>query len=204
MAFDFSERRIGRRAWVVGTAAVLVSPRVGVAAPDRRVVRYERAVPGASIKAGAARAGVQAPRATVQEVVTDYAGYARFIRQFERARVVRRTAEATDLFLEIPIFHGLTKIWAVLRFHPPVRQGAESVIQGRMIKGNVERLEVTWRLHQHEEQWTDLAAELLLDIDLPVPRSAVLKTVKRAAAQAVKGARDEAELARARQQPKSR
>jgi len=194
---DCRAQRLSRRGWLA-SAGVLLAPSVVLWTPDvalargkRDIERYERG------GAGAARAGVEAAARRVESVVTDYAGYARFIDQFERARVVGRSKSATDLYLDIPILHGLAKIWAVVRFQPPVRSAKSTLIQGRMIKGNVKRLDVTWRIDQIEEKYTRLAAELLLDISVPAPESAVLKTVKRAAAQAVKGARREAETQRA-------
>jgi len=200
--FESQAHRLSRRAWLA-SAGVLLAPSVATLAPSvalaagrRDIERYERAVSGSSTPAGAARGGVEAERGRVEAVVTDYAGYARFIEQFERARVVGRVKDATDLYLDIPILHGLTKIWAVVRFQPALRSANSTVIQGRMIKGNVKRLDVTWRIDRVEDKWTRLAAELLIDISLPAPESAVLKTVKRAAAQAVKGARQEAETRR--------
>jgi len=195
-------QRLSRRGWLASAgvllapSAVLWTPSVALARGSRDIERYERAVSGTSNRAGAARAGVDADARRVESVVTDYAGYARFIDQFERARVVGRAKTATDLYLDIPILHGLAKIWAVVRFQPPVRAANSTLIQGRMIKGNVKRLDVTWRIDRVEEKYTRLAAELLIDISLPAPESAVLKTVKRAAAQAVKGARREAETRR--------
>jgi ribosome-associated toxin RatA of RatAB toxin-antitoxin module len=185
-----------RRAWI-SCLSVLAVPSVALAAPqNRNVERYERAIAGSSQRAGAARTGVDASAQRVEAVVTDYAGYARFIDQFERARVVGRGKTSTDLYIEIPILHGLTKIWAVLRFQAPVRNAGSTVVAGRMLKGNVNRLDVTWRVDRVDASSTRLAAELVLDISLPAPESAVMKTVKRAAAQAVKGARKEAEAAR--------
>lgn len=195
--------RLSRRGWLASAgvlmapSVVLWTPSVALARGSRDIERYERAVSGSSNRAGAARAGVEADARRVESVVTDYAGYARFIDQFERARVVGRPKTATDLYLDIPILHGLAKIWAVVRFQPPLRSANSTLIQGRMIKGNVKRLDVTWRIDRVEEKYTRLAAELLIDISLPAPESAVLKTVKRAAAQAVKGARREAETHRA-------
>ncbi len=184
---------LSRRALLCSAGLVLL-PSTGFAAVhSRKVERFERNVPGSDLRAGAARSGVQASRATVRGVITDFAAYAHFIKQFERARVVGHSAEVTDLRLEIPILHGLTKIWAVIRFPPPLREGNALVVRGKMVKGNVKRLDVTWRIEALEPSWTQLTAELVLDLKLPVPRAAVLKTVKRAAAQAVKGARGEAE-----------
>lgn len=184
--------RLTRRVWLA-SASVLLVPATALGARTRDVERYERDVSDSAERAGAARAGVGASLARVESVVTDYAGYARFIDQFEKARVVARSGASTDLYIEIPILHGLTKIWAVLRFGAPVRQADATLVKGKMVKGNVKRLDVTWRIHRVDADWTRLAAELLLDISLPAPRSAVMKTVKRAAAQAVKGARREAE-----------
>lgn len=188
--------RLTRRAWI-SCVSVLAVPSVALGAQNRNVERYERAIPGSSQRAGAARTGVEASARRVEAVVTDYAGYARFIDQFDRARVVGRADAATDLYIEIPILNGLTKIWAVLRFQPPVRNAGSTLVAGRMIKGNVNRLDVTWRVDRVGEHSTRLAAELVLDIKLPAPESAVMKTVKRAAAQAVKGARKEAEAVKA-------
>lgn len=193
-AFSSSSDQIlvTRRAWLA-SAGVLLLPGTALGARDRNVERYETKVRDSSKRAGAARAGVEASRARVEAVVTDYAGYARFIDQFDRARVVGRSSNLTDLYIEIPILHGLTKIWAVLQFGVPARYSNATIVTGRMIKGNVKRLDVTWRVQRVDPDWTRLAAELLLDISLPAPRSAIMKTVKRAAAQAVTGARREAE-----------
>ena len=195
--------RLSRRTWLASAGVLLapsvalVTPSVALARGSRDIERYERAVSGTSNRAGAARARVDADARRVESVVTDYAGYARFIDQFERARVVGRGKTTTDLYLDIPILHGLAKIWAVVRFQAPVRSSNSTLIHGRMIKGNVKRLDVTWRVDRVQDGYTRLAAELLIDISLPAPESAVLKTVKRAAAQAVKGARREAETQRA-------
>lgn len=185
--------RLPRRAFVA-TSVLLLAPLPALGASRTRdIVRYDFPVQGTSLRAGAARTGVEAEARLVQEVVKDYRGYARFIEQFERSKVVGRAGSTTDLYLDIPILHGLTKIWAVLRFSEPTTEGGAQVIRGRMLKGNVRRLDVTWRVVNVEPAWAELGAELLLDLDLPAPRSSVLKTVKRAAAQAVRGVRAEAE-----------
>src|SRR5690606_34162970 len=114
-------RSVGRRTWLL-SACVLLLPLPALATPkSRKIVRFERPVKGSSLRIGAARGAVAATSDEVMRVVTDYAGYARFIEQFERARVVKRSANGTDLYLEIPILRGLTKIWAVIRFQPPIR-----------------------------------------------------------------------------------
>jgi ribosome-associated toxin RatA of RatAB toxin-antitoxin module len=184
---------LARRSFI-SVLALLCLPKTAWGTTHKRGIdRYERRVPGTKLRAGGARAGVQATAAQVRGVVTDYRGYSRFIEQFERSRVVGKVGDATDLYIDIPILHGLAKVWAVVRFSPPAPENGGLAVRGRMIKGNVRRLDITWRLSQVQEDWTYLSAELLLDLKLPAPRSAVLKTVKRAAAQAVRGIRAETE-----------
>src|SRR5687768_7782586 len=132
--FEASEQHYHRstpltRRALISCLSVLAVPSVALGAPqNRNVERYERAIAGSPHRAGAARTAVEASAQRVEAVVTDFAGYARFIDQFERARVVGRGKTSTDLYIEIPILHGLTKIWAVLRFQPPVRNGGSTLV----------------------------------------------------------------------------
>lgn len=183
--------KLSRRAFVAG-ALVVAAP--GVAwAKKRPVKRYTRKVPGSPIDAGGAQGGVHAPDAVVTEVVTDFAAYARFIEKVEKSRIVARHEDSTDMYFEIPILHGLTKVWAVVRFSPPRDADSTRTIAGRMIDGNAKRLDVTWRLKKLGNESTQLTAELLLDMKLPAPDSMVLSTVRRAAHRAMTGAASEAE-----------
>jgi len=184
---------ISRRAFVAASTLVFIAPDSAWAKSKRPVKRYTLKVPGSSIEAGGARGGVQAPNAIVTEVVTDFASYSRFIEKVENSRVVAQREASTDMYFEIPILHGLTKVWAVVRFAPPTKQGSSYVIAGRMIKGNSKRLDITWRLQRLSGNATVLTAELLLDMKLPAPDSMVLKTVSRAAHRAMTGAASEAE-----------
>ena len=183
--------RFSRRVFVA-SALVVAAPRVALA-KKRPVERYTKKVPGSSIDAGGARGGVYAPDSVVTEVVTDFAAYARFIEKVEKSRVVARHQSSTDMYFEIPILHGLTKVWAVVRFARPRDVEAGRIISGRMIDGNAKRLDITWRLKKLGNQSTQLTAELLLDMKLPAPDSMVLNTVRRAAHRAMTGAASEAE-----------
>jgi ribosome-associated toxin RatA of RatAB toxin-antitoxin module len=183
--------RVNRRVFVA-SALVVISPSVALA-KKRPVQRYTVKVPGSPIDGGGARGGVQAPDAIVSEVVTDFAAYARFIEKVRNSRVVARNQNSTDMYFEIPILHGLTKVWAVLRFAPARSEGSSRVIKGRMIKGNAKRLDITWRLQKLGDRSTQLTAELLLDMKFPAPDSMVLDTVRRAAHRAMTGAASEAE-----------
>ena len=165
-------------------------------APDalsRKVVRYDVKVPNSDMDAGAARASVQASSAVVRGVVTDFAKYSQIISKFEQARIVGRSGDRTDVYLQVPIMRGAAKIWAVLRFDQPTRADNSDVVRAKMVKGNVKRLDGVWKIRQVDDKNSELELELLIVPDMPVPRSLVMSEARGAAAKAVSDARKEAE-----------
>jgi ribosome-associated toxin RatA of RatAB toxin-antitoxin module len=159
----------------------------------RDAERYEVETPHSRIKAGAARVAVRAPVPAVRKVVTDFKNYSKFISKFDKARVIGRKGDQTDVYLQVPILKGAAKIWAVVRFDPPKSVNGEDVIQGRMIKGNVDRLDAKWRIKKIDANNTQLHLELLIVPKLPVPGSLVTGEVAYAADEAVMGSRNRAE-----------
>jgi len=159
----------------------------------RDAERYEVATPHSSIKAGAARVHVAAPADSVRKIVTDYKNYPDFISKFEKARVVGKEGDKTDVYLQVPILKGAAKIWAVVRFEPPKNVNGEEVVTASMVKGNVKRLDATWRIKKIDDQNTQLHLEMLIVPKLPVPGSLITGEVAYAADEAVMGSRNRAE-----------
>jgi ribosome-associated toxin RatA of RatAB toxin-antitoxin module len=157
----------------------------------RKIERYD--VKAAGLNAGAARTVVMASDTVVRSVVTDFAHYDTFISKFKAAKIVGKVGDKTDVYLQVPIINGAVKIWAIVRFEPLKQVGEDQVLIGKMVKGNVKRLDASWRLHRLDDQSTELRLELLIVPDLPVPEAVVLPEVRYAAAKAVGGTRDEAE-----------
>lgn len=174
---------------------VLVFASSSAAASDgsqpRKVERYD--VKAAGLNAGAARTVVMASEEVVRSVVTDFANYDSFISKFKSAKIVGKVGDKTDVYLQVPIINGAVKIWAIVRFEPLKQVGQDQVLIGKMVKGNVKRLDASWRIHRLDEKSTELRLELLIVPDLPVPEAVVLPEVRYAAAKAVGGTRDEAE-----------
>lgn len=159
----------------------------------REVSRFNVKTPYAAMDAGAARVNVDAPHELVRSVVLDYKNYAHFMSRFEKSQVVGRSGDKTDVYLQVPILKGAAKVWAVVRFEPMKQVDGSDVLVGHMIKGNVKRLDATWRLKKLDDSSTQVSLELLIVPDLPVPDSLVVPEVRYAAAKAVEGSRDEAE-----------
>lgn len=186
----FSPSKFVAAACLVAGAALSSS----LAAADGRDIQgYEVRVPDAALHAGGARARVESSPRTVRAVVTDYRHYSQIITRFHKAKVIGRVGHKTDVYLEVPILHGAAKIWAVVRFEPPKAEGAGEVVRGRMVRGNVKRLDAVWRVRKLDETSAELALELLIIPDVPAPRALIVSEVRRAAARAVSGVRTEAE-----------
>ena len=164
----------------------------------REVSRFNVKTPYADINAGAARVNVDAPQDLVRAVVLDFKNYAKFMSRFEKSQIVGRSGDKTDVYLQVPILKGAAKVWAVVRFEPLKQVDGGAVLTGHMIKGNVKRLDATWRLKKLDDSTTQVALELLIVPDMPVPDSLVVPEVRYAAAKAVEGSRDEAEKRKAR------
>jgi ribosome-associated toxin RatA of RatAB toxin-antitoxin module len=160
---------------------------------NRNAVRYEVAVPDSGVKAGAARVHVRASLNTVRKAVADLGNYAAFISKFKKSKVLARSKKHVDVYLEVPILKGTAKVWAVVRVTPAKKVGDSEVIVGKMLQGNVERLEATWRLRSLGEHSTILDLELLIVPKIPVPNSLVTGEVAYAADKAVTGLRNRAE-----------
>lgn len=160
----------------------------------RETERYSVAWPGHSIKAGGAMVAVDAPFAEVRKIVTDFGRYADFMPRFERSRIVRKSKEGVDVYLQVPILRGAATVWAVTRFEPPIQEGRGQRIEGRMTdQGNVRDLRAVWHLHPIDENRTLLKLELLIVPKLPLPASVVTPELEYAAAQAVTASRERAE-----------
>ena len=163
------------------------------AAAPAPIERYEVRLPVSEFRAGAARTTVAAAEPDVLSLATDFSHYAEFIKAFETSKVVGRAGKTTDVYLRVKILKGAAKIWAVVRFEPPARDGEEETITAHLVKGNVKRLDAIWHLRAVDAGHTRVALELLIVPDLPVPEPLVVPEVRDAAATAVRGLRDEAE-----------
>ena len=156
--------------------------------------RYERKVPGKSIKAGGARILVNAPLAKVRRNVLDYAHYATYISRFKRSRVVSKNKRFTDVYLQVPILHGVANVWAVARFGKPIKKAnGTEVIRGRMMQGNVKDFRAVWYLTPIDAKTTLLRSEILIVPKIPVPGSMVTGELAYAADVAVTAMRNRSE-----------
>jgi hypothetical protein len=170
-----------------------------------RAERYRKVVPRERVEAGCARIAVDAPLETVRNVVSDFNRYATFIKRTKdgklqlqvTAKMLGRNGDARDVYLEVSILKGTSKVWGVLRFEPIQIVDGEEVLAGKLLKGNVRRLDARWRLRKLAENKTEVHLELLIVPKVPVPRELVTGELEFVSDVAVTGARNEAERRRA-------
>jgi ribosome-associated toxin RatA of RatAB toxin-antitoxin module len=179
---------------VVFVCAGLTAARSDAAPVTRNVERFTVKVPNSNREAGAARTLAHVSSEHLRSVVTDYARYSTTIRTFKNARVVGRSGGRTDVYLEVPILNGFSKIWAIVRFEAPEEKGNQHVIRGRLVRGNVKRLDATWRIEKVDEQKSVLSLELSMIPNFPAPTSVVSTELRKAAGKAVNATRNEAEI----------
>jgi ribosome-associated toxin RatA of RatAB toxin-antitoxin module len=156
------------------------------------VTRYDVRLPQSTRPAGGARCVVSASPELVKSVVQDYGHYAGYIKPFDKSRVVGKSGDKTDVYLEVPILKGAAKIWAVVRFDAPKKVGDTEVITGNMVKGNVKQMHGVWKLRRTPENDTELKFEFLIVPNVPVPDSLLSSEARGAAFKAVSGLKGEA------------
>ena len=110
-----------------------------------------------------------------------------------KTKVVGRHGDKTDVYLEVPIMKGTAKVWGIVRFDPPKTASGEEVVEGRMLKGNVERLEARWRIRKIDDANTRLDLELLILPKIPLPGQLITGELEFVSDVSVSGARTRAE-----------
>ena len=164
------------------------------------VTRYDCKLPESQRPAGGARTVVYASPELVKSVVLDFKNYAHYFdpdkgKNPDRkwvSRVVGKSGDKTDVYLEVPILKGAVKIWAVIRFDPPRREGDAEIVKGKLIKGNVDQLSAKWQLRPAADNSTELKLEFLVVPKIPVPDSLLSNEARSAAFKAVTGMKGEA------------
>jgi hypothetical protein len=186
------------RALSLVTLLALASGNALASSPSE-VVRFDTKLPQSDRPAGGARAVVYASPELVRSVVLDFGNYAHYFDPDKgtnpsrrwASKIVGKSGDKTDLYLEVPILKGAAKIWAVVRFDAPRKDGDAEIVTGHMIKGNVDKLHAKWKMRKTDEG-TELQLEFLVVPKLPVPDSLLANEARSAAAKAVKGMKGEA------------
>lgn len=143
---------------------------------------------GQAARYGHAEVIIQSPIDTVRAYVTDFAHYKEFSSgKFKTSRIIDRPAPGvTDLYVQVPIFHGMIMLWQVVRF-APVRTpspGTE-VIEGTLVHGNVRASNVILTMRVVDPVTTILKCDLLITPEMAAPQANVDEELRDAAQNAI-------------------
>jgi ribosome-associated toxin RatA of RatAB toxin-antitoxin module len=130
----------------------------------------------------------------VREIIMDYAHYQDILPGFQRSRIIAKSANGTDVYLQVPILHGAATLWAVTRFTPLTHDGSVERIDGRKSgPSNLEDFRATWRLYAVDDNHTVLKLELLMVPSLPLPGSMITPQLEESSEDAIRACRERAE-----------
>jgi hypothetical protein len=151
--------------------------------------------PGTGQRYGHADVLVHAPLAVVHKAVLDFGHYKDLVPdKFHNARVIGKEEGGTDVYMQVPIMHGMVNLWQVMRFRDlkPLARGW-GIVEGFFVKGNLRTANAVWTLHAVNDDYTLLKFDLLLALSIPAPQSAIDEELRDAAMQAVDAIRDRAQ-----------
>jgi hypothetical protein len=164
---------------------------------DGRARRSNWQPPGVADRYGRAEVLVHAPLAVVHKAVLDFPRYKDLVpSRFHVARVLGREGDGTDVYMQLPILHGMVTLWQVMRFRDlkPLAPGW-AIVEGWSIRGNLKAGNIAWTMHAIDDDYTVLTCDLLVLPNVPAPQVIVDEELRDAAAQAVEGIRDVAQSA---------
>ena len=187
----------------VAAAYVAIAPQAHAASSDPDVLRIEQAghgvrwnaaVAGKEGKFGHAEALINAPLDKVRAQVTDFGHYKDFAPQkFNNARVVAKENGTTDLYMQVPIMHGMVKLWFVLRFGAPKMVNGVETLEGTFVRGNVETANIVFQMKQVADDFSVLKCDLLIKPSVPAPQGLVDEELRDAAYDAVTAVHERAQ-----------
>jgi hypothetical protein len=150
---------------------------------------------GRTERFGHAEMMVAAPVAYVRDTATDFVHYKDFSNgRIRTSRLVDKRAGSTDVYLQVPVLHGMVTLWQVLRFTDVKRStdGTET-FTGKLVSGNVRAAEMTVTIKPAGEGRSVATCDLLLVPEFAAPQSAVDAELRDAAASALRAFASHAE-----------
>jgi hypothetical protein len=136
---------------------------------------------------GHAESLVSAPTQLVRDQATDFAHYKDLSHgRIHNSRLVDRRPGVTDVYLQVPVLHGMVTLWQVLRFSDVQRaaDGTES-FTGTLVRGNVRAAEMTVRIRPAGANRSIVECDLLVVPEFMAPQSVVDAELRDAAVNVV-------------------
>ena len=162
---------------------------------DGKSIKSNWTPPGTTERYGHSEVLIHAPFGSVKKLVLDYAHYKDLVPdKFHNSKIVGKTGAMTEVYMQVPIMHGMLTLWNVMRFSELKATNPDyCMVEGWLVKGNVRAANVAWTVKRVDDEWTILKFDLLMLPNLPAPQSAIDEELRDAAMDAVNGVHDRAQ-----------
>jgi ribosome-associated toxin RatA of RatAB toxin-antitoxin module len=145
---------------------------------------------GSSISSGQAVGVIDRPLEQVLPVVVDYANYVHFMPNFTKSKVLAQRGNRAMVYMEVSVASGTFTLWGQLKLSENVPDGSTRIIEARLLDGNIDAFNATWRLTPIDEgARTEVEFKLYVDPNMPLPPAVFSRENERAAGKTVRALR---------------
>ncbi|MBT8469715.1 MAG: SRPBCC family protein, partial [Deltaproteobacteria bacterium] len=144
---------------------------------------------------GEAEAELEQPVAEILSVIADYEGYAGFMPNFRRSKVLAKRGSRARVYIEVSAAAGALTFWGQLDLTERGEETSEMrVVEARLLEGNIDAFRAEWRLAPSAGgEHTKVAFRIFVDPDLPLPSSLISRENERAARRSIEALRSRLE-----------
>lgn len=138
---------------------------------------------GSGIARGEAETQLSEPLEAILPILQDYGRYAQFMPNFRRSRVLAQRGARARVYMEVSAAAGALTLWGQLDLRERVDGDPERrVIEAHLLEGNIDAFRAEWRLEPTADgDGTNIAFQIFVDPDLPLPSSLISRENERAA-----------------------
>lgn len=129
---------------------------------------------------------IAAPLEKVRETVLDFSPYPEFMPEYSKAKLLGRTATgARDVYMEMITLGGLVRLWFRIEVPKPVVEDGWEVYTSKYVEGNVKEAFASWRMRAKDPNTTELALEVFMQPNVPLPSSLLNDANRRGAGKGI-------------------
>jgi ribosome-associated toxin RatA of RatAB toxin-antitoxin module len=129
---------------------------------------------------------VAAPLEKVRETVLDFSPYPEFMPEYSKAKLLGRTPTgARDVYMEMITLGGLVRLWFRIEVPKPVVEDGWEVYTSKYVEGNVKEAFASWRMRAKDPNTTELALEVFMQPNVPLPSSLLNDANRRGAGKGI-------------------
>lgn len=148
-----------------------------------------------SISWGEAEAELGQPVDEILAVIADYEGYAGFMPNFRRSKVLAQRGSRSRIYIEVSAAAGALTLWGQLDLTQRLEDASETrVVEARLLEGNIDAFRAEWRVEPTgDRRRTRVTFTIFVDPALPLPASLISRENERAARRSIEALRDHLE-----------